>query len=101
MIEPQAAAGKTPDCDALVKLCGRTNEHVSRTFRRYFGVTPSAYLNRLRLERAARLLTTGTRPVTEVSILTGFRNLGYFHRCFRDRYGITPRRWRRAHLSAS
>ena len=55
--------------------------------------TASAYIVARRLELAARLLTSGDRPITEIGFRTGFRDLSYFYRCFRKRFGVSPKRY--------
>ena len=47
MADPQALRSGVP---ALVKFSGRSHEHVSRTFRRLLGQTPSAYVNTVRMD---------------------------------------------------
>jgi AraC family L-rhamnose operon regulatory protein RhaS len=63
--------------------------HFARVFRSLVGTPPGRYLLLVRLERARGMLRRG-RPVTEVSFDCGFRNLSYFTRAFRKRYGECP-----------
>ena len=86
-----------PDLGQLVDRCGRSREHVARSFRRCLGLSPSQYLNRQRLRRAAELLVHGSASVLEVSLSAGFENLSYFHRLFRERYSVSPERYRKEH----
>lgn len=85
---------------ALVKLCGRTPEHVSRTFRQHLGKTPSDWINEKRVERARLLLETDEASIQETAFETGFDNLSHFHRVFKAATGVTPLRYRRARQSA-
>lgn len=55
------------------------------------GTTPSAFLMRRRLERAASLLSKAQGNITEIAFSTGFESSSYFARCFRARYGVSPR----------
>jgi AraC-like DNA-binding protein len=58
------------------------------------GGTFSNYLRSQRLARAHRMLTNPafeSRPVTAIAYEAGFADLSYFNRCFRQRYGATPR----------
>jgi len=55
--------------------------------------TASAYIVARRLELAARLLRNGDRTISEVVFRTGFRDLSYFYRCFRKRFGVSPKRY--------
>lgn len=78
---------------ALVSLCGRSPEHVSREFMRHFGVTPTDYVNRIRLDYAAARLRTASVPVKEVAMECGWNDLSFFHRLFLRRHGVSPRRY--------
>jgi AraC family cel operon transcriptional repressor len=74
----------------LVELCARTPEHVSRSFKRYLGETPSNSVNGLRVRYARQLLETTDLTITEVAFECGFDNLSYFHRLFKNSVGVTP-----------
>ncbi len=80
---------------ALVELTGRSHEHVSRTFRKLFGQTPSAYVNGLRMNFAARQLAGSDTPITEVALDCGVEDLSHFYRLFRESHGTSPMRYRR------
>jgi len=81
----------------IVQRCGRCPEHVARSFRKYLGTTPSQYLNRRRLARAASLLTHTNHSILDICYEVGFENPSYFHRLFREHLGMTPRAYRREH----
>jgi AraC-like DNA-binding protein len=60
--------------------------------------TPSAYILRRRLERAAELLVGDpTRNITELAFELGFNDSAYFTRCFRHQFGAPPSAWRARH----
>lgn len=84
----QGAAG-------LVQASGRAHAHVSRTFQRYFSETPSDYVNRIRMEYAARALTGSSDDLAQIATDCGVSNLSHFHRLFRDHHGTTPNQFRR------
>lgn len=67
-----------------------------RCFHEVIGVPPMRYLRQLRLERAARLLSTTEMTVAEVGSDCGFSEPSLFIRSFRSRYGQTPAAYRRA-----
>lgn len=56
--------------------------------------SPSAYLRRLRLEKAAELLRSTSGSVASVAAQCGFGSLVTFHRVFKDAYGLTPAQMR-------
>lgn len=80
-----------PSAADLPALTGFSAAHVSRSFRRHWGVTPSEYLNRLRLDRAAALLKVPGATSAAVARRVGFADTGYFQKLFRRRFGVAPR----------
>ena len=78
----------------LVELSGKTQEHLNRSMRKYMDQTPSAYINSVRLERAAEELTTTDRAVFEIMLDVGFQNTSYFNKLFKEKYHVSPRKYR-------
>lgn len=96
--ELEAERGAPPRAQALPPRCGKSAAHLARTFRKHLGGTPSAYLNGLRLERAARRLAAGEDPPAAIAYDCGFESLGYFYTLFRRRFRCSPLEYRtRAH----
>jgi AraC-like DNA-binding protein len=62
------------------------------------GTTPSGYILARRLARASEMLSVHPKmSITDVAFELGFSESGYFTRCFRQRFGTTPSRWRVQH----
>ena len=83
----------------LVELSGKTQEHVTRSMRKYMGQTPSAFINAIRLERVAEALTTTERPVFDIMLDVGFQNTSHFNKLFKDKYHMSPRKYRASGMS--
>lgn len=81
----------------FVRAAGRGHEHVCRSARRHLGMSPTAYVNRIRMEHAAMILGGSAKPINEVAIDCGVENLSHFYRLFREHYGTTPRAYRNHH----
>jgi AraC-like DNA-binding protein len=80
---------------AIARAAGMAPHHFHRSFRAVYGETPHAYLTRLRLERAARLLRGSDLAVTEICAAVGFASLGSFSTLFRRRLGRSPSTFRK------
>ena len=81
----------------FVAVAGRGHEHVCREMQRHLGVSPTAFVNRLRMEHAAMLLGASGSPVEDIARACGIENLSHFYRLFRQHYGNTPRKYRIQH----
>jgi AraC family transcriptional regulator len=69
--------------------------HLSRTFRRAFGVSLSRYVLRRRVELAcAALVSDPAAPLARVAQETGFADQSHLCRSFRRITGLTPGAWR-------
>jgi len=81
----------------LARLVGFSASKFSRAFRRHTGMTFVRYVNRLRIERACRLLLEDGLTITEICYRTGFNNLSNFNRQFLEQRGVPPSRYRHDH----
>lgn len=80
----------------LALQSGCTADHLSSVFSQHSGEPLLAYINRLRLARAAHLLRDTGMAAKEVAWACGFATPSYFSRCFRQQHGLTPKAWRAA-----
>jgi AraC family cel operon transcriptional repressor len=79
---------------AFAALCGHSPEHVAREVRRWLGKTPTDVVNEARLDHAASRLAESDTPIVEVALACGYENISHFYRLFRERYGVSPGRYR-------
>ncbi len=71
--------------------------HLSALCHHEFGCGPLQLHLRWRLELAAKLLTGKRLSIKEVTAATGFSDVNYFIRQFRQHYTITPGSWAAGH----
>jgi AraC-like DNA-binding protein len=79
-----------PTLDSIGKEVGCSPYHLSRTFSAETGFTIPQYLRKLRMERAAELLRSGKRNVTEAALEVGYSSLSHFSSAFQETYGCCP-----------
>lgn len=54
------------------------------------GKTPNDLIRNMRLDRARSLLEQRAGNISEVAARTGFRNMSYFAKCFKEKFGMNP-----------
>jgi AraC-like DNA-binding protein len=79
-----------PSLAELGKTVGCSPFYLSRMFRQETGVTISAYLRRLRMDRAAELIRAGEANVTEAAMTVGYSSLSHFSKAFAETFGCCP-----------
>ena len=79
--------------EELAALCGLDRFQFLRGFRQAVGMTPHAWLTRLRLERACLSLARGQRNLAALAQEVGFYDQSHFARAFRQAYGVPPSRY--------
>jgi AraC-like DNA-binding protein len=89
------------DVEDMARAAGLSRAHFSREFKRAFGESPHAYLLTRRLERAAALLRTTDRSVSDICFSVGLRSLGSFTTSFARTYGASPAAYRNSFPPAS
>jgi AraC-like DNA-binding protein len=75
----------------LSALCGITPEYFRRLFREFFGDSPIAYINKMKLGRAKDLLDSGIYSASDAALLSGYTDLSHFSREFKRYTGMAPR----------
>jgi len=80
----------------LAQHVALSEDYLTACFRKELGVTPIAYLNRYRVNKARQLLTDTGKSVTEIALEVGFSDSGYFSRVFRREVGVSPEAYRQA-----
>ena len=76
--------------DELADSVNMDKYYLIRQFRARTGYTPKEYQNELRLNKAEKLLKTGTMSVMEIAEQTGFTDSRSFLVLFKKRYGVSP-----------
>lgn len=81
----------------LTELAALTFQPVSglsRFIKREAGATFQQLLMQKRLNQAAYLLTNTRVPVEDIIAAVGYDNSSYFHRIFKQQFGVTPKKYR-------
>lgn len=78
----------------MLELSECDRAYLGRSVKRFLGVTPTAYINSLRVSYAANLLLETDSDITDICFATGFTCYSNFYDCFRGKHGISPTEFR-------
>lgn len=74
----------------LAKMIDMSESHFIRTFKKETGMSPMGYLMKIRIDKAKKLLQSGEKNITEVSLICGFNSTSHFSSSFTKYMGMTP-----------
>ena len=90
----QAIEAKMDDTElGILHLCRAANLGHTQVFRKLKALTgenPTNYIRKMRLQRAAVLLKTTEKNVSEIAYEVGFSDPNYFSRAFHEEFGRAP-----------
>lgn len=69
--------------------------YFSKLFKERTGLTFTAYLTKVRMEEAQKLLKDPTLRINEISEKVGYGNLYHFSRAFKNYFGVSPKEHRK------
>ncbi|MCF2949564.1 helix-turn-helix transcriptional regulator [Paraglaciecola aquimarina] len=88
--------------DTMVQNTGINRNKINELLKSELGYTFSAYLNKLRLTEAARLLSSQNMAnVSEIAYSVGYKNVPYFNKLFKLEYGCSPKKFKDTYLEGN
>ena len=84
----------TIDDIAQAVAVSRTSLH--RKMKQMMGTSPMEFLREARIRKAAKMLTTTEKNVSEIAYLCGFSDPKYFSKCFKTTFGQTPTEYKQS-----
>ena len=85
----------------LAETLGIARTTLYEAFKSKTGISPQQYLTQLRLDAACKELEKGTMSIDEIAVSCGLNDRSFFHRVFKQKYGISPGDYRKNHLTGS
>ncbi len=79
----------------IARAVGFSPNYLSRKFHSSAGIGLHEYLVFVRLRHAALELVTTRDSITSIALRTGFSDSNYFKDSFKNKYGVTPREYRK------
>jgi AraC-like DNA-binding protein len=78
----------------LAQIACLSESQFRKRFVKLFKIPPSKFINRIRVQTAAKLLLSSDDPIAEIALQCGFCDQSYFTRQFSGFFGLTPKRYR-------
>ena len=68
--------------------------YMRKTFKQFTGLSMTDFRLEVQLKYAATLLKTTNYSVKTIATRAGFNNYPYFNKAFKEKYGLTPLKFR-------
>lgn len=82
------------ELSSLAEELGYDLYWISRLIKRLTGKNYKDLLQEKRLNQASYLLLNTSLSVTDIGLNVGYHNFSYFYKIFKEKYGMSPRRYR-------
>lgn len=80
--------------DTIAEEMGLSRSAFFKRIKTLTGKAPVDFIKDIRLAKAAKLITTTDLGITEIAYQVGFSDPGYFGKCFRKKFEMTPKEYR-------
>ena len=81
--------------DEISKIFGYNEKYIGKLFLKHIGKTIKEYVNEKRLSLSTKLLRNTDLSITEIALKSGFNNVTYFNRLFKQKYNMSPNKYRK------
>ena len=80
--------------DTLAEEACMSSSSLFKKLKALTGMSPGEYITATRMKEAASLMKNTALTIDDISIKVGFRSHSYFSTCFKNRYGMSPKKFR-------
>ncbi len=89
-------SSETLDVNFLADNMNMSKSTLYRKMKKLTDISTNEYIRKLRLHKAAELLSSGECNVSEASYKVGISNIIYFRQCFKEEFGVAPSEYRKS-----
>ena len=93
--------GQKLTLESIAPLFGYNSSYLGKILSEKLGCSFNTYLDRVRMERAKRMLTDTSMQIQDIAAAAGYRYIDSFNQKFRKSTGCSPSEWRRSHGEGS
>lgn len=86
-------------CDSLSSELSYSTSYIQYVFKKEANTTIKAQIIKTRLSKAKHLLLHSQTSITDIAFACGFLDSNYFSTAFKNRYGISPKRYRLTNIT--
>lgn len=80
--------------DVLAAEACMSSSSLFKKLKALTGMSPGEYITASRMKEAASLMKNTALTIDDISIKVGFRSHSYFSTCFKNRFGMSPKKFR-------
>lgn len=80
--------------EELSQTLNISSSHLRASFRQQVGTSLGSYLQRIRINRAAAMIATSDKRISEIAEACGYDSIYSFSRAFKTKIGISPKKYR-------
>ncbi len=79
----------------MPEISGKSREYIARSFKKFLGITPTEFVNDLRLTFAASRIINTSLNITDICLSSGYESISWFNKMFLNKYGMSPKDFRK------
>ena len=87
-------ADETLTVDSLARDAFMSTSGLFKRLKALTGMSPGEYITTSRMKEAASLMKNTALSIDDISIKVGFRSHSYFSTCFKNHFGMSPKKYR-------
>ena len=85
---------KNLNIDFIARESGLSLRHFRRRFKKATGASPNEYFQKLKIEKAKKILEETEEPVSQITLQVGYEETSSFYRMFKKNTGVSPKLYR-------
>ena len=79
----------------IASECNITSRYLRKLFEKHLDSSPKEYCNNLKIKKTVELLADQNISIKEIAFSVGYSSPQYFSRMFKEKYGFSPRTYRK------
>ena len=77
----------------IAEICGLSEVYLRKLFSEIYGVSPMAYVKKLKIKKAKEMLESDFGSISDIAHSLGYSNIYDFSRDFKKQVGVSPTKY--------